>query len=201
VQSLTSGCAEALVRQKVTSRFLGPLPVRIRDALNGAQFDEIAAVFAVARLMVSSNFVGRWTGRSSGLWYPQNSPGVNAGATIRIGLAGPITHQAADLGIVARHVACWQCVTGSKRDELPTLAEEERTTANKQPASARPVRSLIRHHHTSCDGSCQSEGLPYYSPSLRPTLPERGSAKKCDENRRYVNASHSKGQHRWQPRT
>jgi hypothetical protein len=43
----TSGCAEALARQKVTSRFLDPLPVRIRDALNGAQFDELAAVHSI----------------------------------------------------------------------------------------------------------------------------------------------------------
>jgi hypothetical protein len=47
VQSLTSGCAEALARQKVYEPILGPLPVRIRDALNGAQFDELAAVHSI----------------------------------------------------------------------------------------------------------------------------------------------------------
>src|SRR5262245_34930169 len=66
----------------------------------------------------------------------ENPTDVDAGATMGIGQAGSVAHQAADLGVIARCIARQQCVADRQRDELAASVVEDRTTADEQRAGS-----------------------------------------------------------------
>jgi hypothetical protein len=92
--------------------------------------------FAVARLMTRSNLVGSSDRQVAGFLTFENPADVDAGTAIGIGLAWSIAHQPAGLDVLAMHIARGQRVAGHSRDQLSTLAIEERTTADEQRAGA-----------------------------------------------------------------
>ena len=59
------------------------------------------------------------------------------GAAIGIRLARAVAHQAAGLGVLARHVDCGKPVAGHQGDNLATMAVEEGTAADRQRAGPR----------------------------------------------------------------
>ena len=87
---------------------------------------------AVLRLITSSNLVDCKTGRSAGLAPLRISAGILADLTKHVRNAGSVTHQAADLGVVAHGEHRGDHMARGERGELHTPAVIEPIGADKE---------------------------------------------------------------------
>jgi hypothetical protein len=67
---------------------------------------------------------------------------------IRVRLARSVTHQAADLGIIARHVACRECVSGGEG----VLRRANSQGCQAQRPSGRSAHQVADHQPRNCKG-------------------------------------------------
>src|SRR5205085_9691906 len=92
----------------------------------------------------------------------ENPPDIHAGAAISIRLTWSVADQAANFGVLALVIDRGQGMPACERHELPTLAEEEWTSADAEPSGV-----AIAHRGRGAIGSSpvcrpQHSHLPYH---------------------------------------
>ena len=92
------------------------------------------SVFAVLRLITSSNLTDCVTGRSAGFVPLRTLPGIYAGLPIRIGTTSPIADDTAGLSKLTPFVHRRNCIACRHRNKLRSAAVKECISANQETA-------------------------------------------------------------------